>query len=73
MVAQIDYNAPADAPGNFPFGTEATYQCEVGYTRVTGSVVRTCEMNGQSVIGFWSGEELVCESEASHTYKPAKI
>ena len=69
-VAQIDYNTPVDAYGNLSFGTEATYQCIEGYTRVSGSVVRTCEMNGKRIIGVWSGERLVCEGEVNHTYKP---
>ena len=69
-VAQIDYDATADASGNLPFGTEATYQCVEVYTRVSGSVVRTCEMNGKSITGVWGEEELLCEGEANHTYKP---
>ena len=64
-VAQIDYSATMDTSGNLPFGTDATFHCEKGYSRVSGSVLRSCEMNGESVTGLWSGVEIVCEGEGA--------
>ena len=45
------------------YGTMATYNCSVGFGLNGGTVVRTCEGDGSSYVGMWTGGEPVCDGE----------
>ena len=61
----IEYSTNADASGSYSFGTEVSHMCDPGYSLASGDETRTCEMNGGSTTGIWSGVEVVCEGEHS--------
>ncbi len=46
----------------FNLGTVATYSCDSGFA-LTGSEMRTCEVNGGNRIGVWSSTEPSCVGE----------
>ena len=51
-------------------GTNATYSCDLGYGLEGGDEVRTCEMNGFSPDGVWSGMAPTCVGEFSFCIRP---
>ena len=55
---QTMFSPDNEAP--FVLTTEATYSCDSGYGLMGGDTVRTCEENGGSVIGTWSGMAPSC-------------
>ena len=55
---QIAFASDSVAP--FDLATTATYSCDSGYGLMGGDTVRTCEENGGSVIGAWSGMAPSC-------------
>ena len=61
--AGIGYSADANTEGSYSFGTEASYMCDPGYSLASGDETRTCEMNGGSTTGMWSGIQAVCEGK----------
>lgn len=48
-------NGEVATPDGVQEGDVATYTCDTGYTRSSGSETRTCQSNGQ-----WSGREVLC-------------
>ncbi len=58
-AAEIIYDKSVDP--NYPFGTEALYQCAEGFRLEAGNKARVCEMDGLRTTGTWSGVEPVCE------------
>ena len=45
--------------------TIATYSCDLGYGLEGGDLVRTCEMDGFSPDGAWSGKAPTCIGQLS--------
>ena len=54
-----------DSLAPFIPGTNATYNCDLGYGLEGGDEVRTCEMNGFNPDGVWSGVAPTCVGEFS--------
>ena len=50
------------SPAPYEFGTTATYICNTGYG-LSGDVTRTCEGDGSSPTGMWSGALPTCEGK----------
>ena len=68
IVFVVDTVAPYD------LATTATYSCDSGYGLMGGDTVRTCEENGGSVIGAWSGMAPSCGGkEESLLNRPDKL
>ena len=42
------------------FRATATYQCDMGYKRSGGDVMRTCDGDGSSPTGKWNGSAPNC-------------
>lgn len=61
----ITYSDDADNDGNYPFGTNAAYACDTGYSLVPLATVRTCDGDGSTMIGSFSGTEPNCEGDIS--------
>ena len=56
----VEYSA-AGSP-NFNFGTVGTYTCNVGFG-IDGPRSRTCQGDGTTVTGFWSGSMASCDGK----------
>ncbi len=54
----IDYSAASPAP--YEFGTTARYLCNTGYGLTGGDAVLSCEGDGFSTNGTWSGAIPTC-------------
>ena len=50
--------------GDQLFGVTATYTCESGFGLAGGERVRTCEGDGSSPVGNWTGTASLCLSKA---------
>lgn len=55
---RIEYSSGSS--GNQSFGVTATYVCEDGFRLTLGGSVRTCEGDGSSNAGNWTGNVLSC-------------
>ena len=45
------------------YDTTATYSCDVGFGLSGGEAVRTCEGDGNSLEGMWSGDAPTCKGK----------
>ena len=45
------------------YNTTAIYSCDVGFGLSGGEDVRTCEGDGNSLDGMWSGDAPTCEGD----------
>ncbi len=52
-----------DMVAPYEFETEATYSCDLGYDVVQGNETRTCDGDGSTAVGRWSGQTPSCESK----------
>lgn len=50
------------SPGDQLFGVTGTYICDFGLGIARGERVRTCEGNGSSTAGYWTGIAPLCRS-----------
>ena len=60
---RMEFNPRAVGP--FKEGYEAVYVCDLGYRLEGGDEVRTCEMDGFSPVGVWSGVAPYCAGKLS--------
>ncbi|XP_064387965.1 uncharacterized protein LOC135336171 isoform X3 [Halichondria panicea] len=51
-----------DMVAPYEFETEATYSCDLGYDVVQGNETRTCDGDGSTAVGRWSGQTPSCET-----------
>ena len=56
---QIGYSTSVASEATY--GTIATYSCDLGFGLSGGEDVRTCEGDGFSLNGMWSGDTPTCE------------
>ncbi len=50
-----------DTTSSYDFGTTVTYVCNTGFGINGGDVLRTCQGNGQSPTGAWTGTAPWCQ------------
>ncbi len=55
---RIEYSSAS--PGNRLFGVTATYVCKEGFELIERETVRTCNGDGSSTIGNWTGSTAFC-------------
>lgn len=60
---QIDFSVDELAP--FDFGTVATYSCDAGFGLSGGDITRTCDGDGTTPDGSFTGSAPTCESKFS--------
>lgn len=60
----ISYDMAADGMGNYPYGTVASYSCDIG-NGLNGVASRICVGDGSSSLGMFDGIEPTCESECT--------
>ena len=53
-------------PQPYSFGTTAEYRCETGFGLSGGDSTRSCEGDGSSPFGIWSGDAPTYEGFHSH-------
>ena len=58
---RIVYSSDTTSP--YDFGTEATYECDIGFGISQGDRMRTCGGFGSSTEGMWSGDAASCQRE----------
>ena len=58
---QVVFDTDTTCP--FDLGTTATYSCDAGFELQNGDIVRTCEGDGTTETGTWSGMAPVCVGE----------
>ena len=61
--------AYSDTPAPYDFGTMATYTCDTGYG-LSGDITRTCDGDGSSPNGVWSGSAPTCNSITCTSLSP---
>ncbi|XP_064384964.1 uncharacterized protein LOC135333878 isoform X2 [Halichondria panicea] len=61
--------AYSDTPAPYDFGTMATYTCDTGYGLI-GDITRTCDGDGSSPNGVWSGSAPTCNSITCTSLSP---
>lgn len=62
----IDFTTDMVAP--YEFETEATYTCDVGHDVVQSNETRTCDGNGSTAVGMWSGQIPSCGGTVCNRY-----
>ena len=59
MNGMVNYTHSEPRP--YSFGTTAEYRCERGFGLSGGDSTRSCEGDGLSLTGVWSGDAPRCE------------